>query len=572
MSVSGNSPKKKSLFYKFLIIVLVLIGINILAYQWYAQLDLTADKRYSTTKATEKMLKSIPGNVNVTVYLKNNKLPAAFKNLSNQTENLLKTFSNQSNRKVSYRFVDPTDNEDAIKTLSEHRMTGFPVTVNDEGGMQQRIVFPWALVSFVPDDGSDVHTLPVMLQESNSMVLNKQILLRSEVLLEYNLGNAIRQLSKTTPDIVGYLLGNGEAVPPQMLSMANNVGQAGYGMDTINLQSHATIPNQYKALIVLQPKQAFSDIDLFKIDQYVMSGGNVLFAIDATLASIDSISGSTFTATPLQTNINNLLFPYGARVNEDLVLDASKNAGIPVAVGGQAQPTMYSWSYFPILDGNEAMPLSKNLQGVLSRFPSSIDLNKNNDAKVQKIPLLQTSTFSKIAGLPAVVMYNQSLMEEPNWATFNKKNVTVAALLEGTFVSPFVQHQSDALQAFINEHKLIVKNQSAKKGKIIVLSDADILLNEMSENGPSEMGVYRFEKGFRFDNASFLQNAITYLVDDNNILEARTKTYQNRILNPERATAEKTKWQFLAIGLPIVLVGLLGLVYSFIRKRKYASK
>ncbi|RYD97470.1 MAG: gliding motility-associated ABC transporter substrate-binding protein GldG [Sphingobacteriales bacterium] len=570
--VSKIKKKRQSLFRSFLFVVLVLVSINIIAYQWYAQLDLTADKRYSTTRATTQMLKELKGNVNVTVFLAGKKLPAAFKNLAYGTEELLKTFSNESHRKVIYQFVDPVDNEDAVNTLRQYGMTGFPVTVNDDGGMQQRLVYPWALVTYIPENGAEARSVPVMLQESNSMVLNKQILLRSEIMLEYNLGNTIRQLSKAKDDMVAYLTGNGEPTSAEMLSLARNVGIARYGMDSLNLQSVTNIPASYKAMLIVKPTIPFSELDLFKIDQYIMQGGRVLFALDATLANIDSFQHSgTFTATPLNTGLNELLFPYGARVNNDLVLDATTNAGIPVAVGGEAQPQKYSWPYFPVLEGNEQLALTKNLQGVLARFPSSIDLNKNNDAKVKKMPLLSSSVYTKTVGLPAVVMYNQSILETPNLATFNKKNVVVAALLEGTFVSPFAQQHSDALNAFIDQHQLIVKNQSAANAKLIVLSDADILLNEVGENGPMELGAYRFEKGFRFDNAAFFQNSLTYLIDDHNLLEARTKNFQSRILDPKRVAEEATKWQFLAIGVPVMLVGILGLIYTYIRKRKYAK-
>lgn len=571
--MSNNKQKRKALLYKFLLLLAALVGINVLATNWFTQLDLTADRRYSTADATTRMLKGIKGSVTVTVYLKGEKLPAAFKNLANGTEELLKTFSNESGRKVTYRFVDPTNNEDALQTLNEHRMTGFPVTVNSDGGMEQRIIFPWALITYIPEDGGAARQMPVKLQESNSLVLNKQILLRSEMMLEYNLGNTIRQLSKPQDDMVAYVLGNGEAMPPHIMGMVRHAGLAKYGLDTLNLQSVVSIPTSYKAIIIVQPTIPFSEVDLFKIDQYLMSGGRALFAIDATLASIDSLQRSqTFTATANETNIDQLLFSYGARINKDLVLDATLNAGIPVSVKGEAQPQKLSWPYFPVLEGNEAIPVSKNLKSVLSRFPSSIHLNKNNDDKVKKTPLLTSSVYSKTVGLPAVVMYNQTLLEEPDHAQFNKKNVVVAALLEGAFLSPFIQGQSDELQAFIAQNDLVVKAQSSDKAKMVILGDADILLNEMRQDGPADMGAYLFEQGFLFDNGSFFQNVLTYLVDDDNLLAARNKTYQDRILDPKRSKEERLKWQLLSIGLPVILVALLGMIYNFYRKRKYAHR
>ncbi|HRP89262.1 MAG TPA: gliding motility-associated ABC transporter substrate-binding protein GldG [Edaphocola sp.] len=560
--------QKKKLLIRFLGIFIALVLLNIIATRWFVQADLTRDKRYSTTPETKKMLQNLKENVSITVFLKGNKLPVAFKSLAITTEELLKTFKSQSHNKVNYKFVDPTEDETALATLEKYRMSGIPVSVSDEGGMQQRMVFPWALVTFHNEKGQPEREAPVFLQESNSMMLSKTILLQSEMMLEYNLANAILQLQKEQPDFVAYLLGNGEAVPPQILSLINNIGQAHFAMDTLNLQNTVAIPLKYKSIIVNRPTQAFSEIDLFKIDQYLMNGGRILFAIDAAQASIDSFQhAETFMANPLETNINDILFPYGARVNNDLVLDGSNNAGIPVS----AQSELYPWPYFPILEGNNNFPATKNLNGVLARFTSSINLNQNNNNTIKKTPLLTTSVYGKTINLPALVMY-KSVLDEINLSTFNKKNVVVAALLEGKFVSPFIQRSSQTLNSFIESNSIKMKSQSNEHSKIVIIADADILLNEVKENGqPGEMGGYRFAPNYKFDNGLFFQNILTYLMDDHNLLKARTKSFENRILDPKRTEAEKTKWQILAIGVPVVMVGLLALIYGFLRKKKYGK-
>ncbi|HTO15061.1 MAG TPA: gliding motility-associated ABC transporter substrate-binding protein GldG [Edaphocola sp.] len=564
----NNTQQKTKLLYRFIGIFLGLILLNILSYRYFTQIDLTRDKRYTTTPATKNMLQNLKGNFTVTIFLKGKKLPAAFKSLAITTEELLKTFNTQSHNKINYHFVDPTLDESALATLEKYHMSGIPVSISDEGGIQQRMVFPWALVTFHNEQGQPEREAPILLQESNSMVLSKTILLHSEMMLEYKLANTIFQLQKPSPDFVGYLLGNGEAIPPQIISLINNIGQAHFAMDTFNLQDNIGIPQHYKALIVNRPTQEFSEIDLFKIDQYIMNGGSVLFAIDAAKAAIDSFQHTeTFMSEPLDTKINDILFPYGARVNNDLALDGSNNAGIPVS----AQSELYPWPYFPILEGNNNFPATKNLNGVLARFPSSIDLNKNNESTIKKTALLTTSIYGKTINLPALVMY-KSVLDEPNLATFNKKNVIVAALLEGKFVSPFLQHSSEALDAFIKDNKIDMKNQSKNNSKIVVISDADILLNEIKESGqPADMGSYRYAPNYKFDNGIFLQNILTYLVEENNLLQARTKSFENRILDPKRTASEKTKWQIIAIGLPTALVGLFALIYGFTRKKKYGK-
>ena len=60
-----------------------------------------------------------------------------------------------------------------------------------------------------------------------------------------------------------------------------------------------------------------------------------------------------------------------------------------------------------------------------------------------------------------------------------------------------------------------------------------------------------------------------YLVDDNGVIEARSKEVKLRPLNKTRTIEEKTYWQLFNILLPIVLLGLFAILYLWNRKRKY---
>ena len=577
MSDNISNNKKKQLLFRLLGVIALLIIVNIAAYRWYAQLDLTRDKKYSTTAATHQFLKSLKGKVHVTVFLKGKNIPAAFKNLSVSTEEMLKTFSNNSDQRVTYDFIDPTEGNDTavLGTLARYHITGYPVTISSEGGgSEQKMVYAWALVSYKPDNGAPGRSMPVFLQETNSMILSKTILSRSEMLLEYNLANTILKLQKDQQDFVAYLTGNGEIFSPEIASLFSTVGSQ-YGLDTVNLQSQPSLnPQRYKAVIINRPFLAFSELDQFKIDQYIMNGGKVIFAIDAVKASIDSFrTKETFMAMPVDLQLNDMLFHYGVRINNDLVLDAAASEGIPVNSEGSAQPKMFPWSYFPILQpGAAGHPISKNLDGVFARFASSIDISKSND-KIKKTALLTTSAYSKTEGAPAAIMF-KTILDAPNPATFTKKNLPVAVLLEGAFTSAFNGQYSNEVADYMKANNLILKPAAPATGKILVLSDADILLNEISEEEqrPMEMGVYRFKKSYRYDNITFLQNALTYLIDEQNLLAAREKSFENRILDPKRIEAEKSQWQLIAIVVPVLLVGLLALIYTYLRKRKYTGK
>src|SRR5690606_5082002 len=101
---ADKTKQSRKLLPKFLAVVIVLIVLNFVSTKWFAKWDLTADKRYSTTAATQELLNNLNGHANITVFLTGDKLPAAFKNLANSTEELLKTFANESKRKVTYQF------------------------------------------------------------------------------------------------------------------------------------------------------------------------------------------------------------------------------------------------------------------------------------------------------------------------------------------------------------------------------------------------------------------------------------------------------------------------------------
>ena len=573
MSDTSIAATKKKVITRIVTVILALIAINIIAYKWFAQVDLTKDKRYTITETTKSMLKNMKGTVEVTIFLEGDYLPSPFKNLRSSTEELLRNFQNQSNQHLTYKFVDPIgkDNEATLEIMKKYRMTGIPVTIAGKSGSEQRMVFPWALVKYNPGSGQPVREIPVFLQESNSMVLSRSILNKSEILLEYNLANAINTLQKDQRDAIAYLMGNGEPFGDQIASAIMSLGKY-YSIDTINLQNETVIsPSKYKAIFINQPKSAFSDVDKFKIDQFIMNGGNVLMSLDNATGSIDSFYyNEHFTALAVEHNLGDLLFQYGIRINNNLVLDGVENTGIPVATDGATQQKMFSWPYHPIVKPYESQhPITKNLEGVLTKFVSGMEILKGNP-NFEKTVLLSSSAYSKTQGTPAAIIY-KTILDEPDMSTFRQKNIPVAVLLEGNGVSAYAANKPESVHNFIQQNNIKPATQ-AKKGKIIIVSDGDMFLNEVSEqSGPREMGMYMFIPNYQFDNRTFLLNSMEYLTNENHLLEARSKTIDNRSLDPKRVEAERSKWQLITIALPIAIFSLLGFGFAYYRKKKYSK-
>ena len=65
-------------------------------------------------------------------------------------------------------------------------------------------------------------------------------------------------------------------------------------------------------------------------------------------------------------------------------------------------------------------------------------------------------------------------------------------------------------------------------------------------------------------------NAIEYLLDPEGVIGARGKEVRLRLTDKEAAVADAAYWRLLNIGLPLLLLGVFGLAFNYVRRRRYA--
>jgi gliding-associated putative ABC transporter substrate-binding component GldG len=321
----------------------------------------------------------------------------------------------------------------------------------------------------------------------------------------------------------------------------------------------------------MKPTQPFSDQQKLKIDQFVMNGGKVIWLIDRLYAEMDSLirSRSDFVAYDRGLNVDDLLFKYGVRINPDLVQDLQCDK-VPLVVGdmgNQPQMQLVPWFYFPLLSSHSGHPIAKNMDRILSLFPQSIDTVKVNS--IRKTILLSSSENARIIPTPAMVSFN-SVKTESDLETFNRQHIPVAVLLEGKFTSLYTNRLSQGIMdTLAGIYKQPFRAAPAADNKMIVISDADIASNMISQKeGPLPMGYNQFTQ-YQYANKDFLINSIEYLVSDDGIIDTRSKDFTLRLLDVKKTESGKTKWQVISIGIPIILVLLFGFIYQALRKRKY---
>lgn len=565
--MSANQVSKKNPFKSMLFWAISIIILNILIAPFYLQMDLTHDKRYTLHDKTKKMLKELESPVIVRIFLTGDELPADYKRLSVSTENILRTFRNISGNKVDYVFIDPTLlDSTGIRKMNEYGIYTIPVKVSKgKKGTKQIPVSPFVLVE------SEKGGIPVPLLLGNINIDNNiynNAFNEAEILLEYNIANAIRKVNKTEVDTVLYLVGNEQSSGLEVYRMATQIS-LDYVFLVDTLQNMNFIPEQYKVVIINKPRKAFSEHDKYKLDQYLMKGGNLLFNLEMTTASYDSfkLGNSSFTSLPIDLNLNDLLFTYGVRVNQDIVSDLDQCEGIPVRNSDvqNAESSMLPFRYLPLVKPGSAHPIVRQLNNTLIKYGSSIDF-VNDQSSVKKTVLLQTSKHSRIESVPKLFELN-SLFIEPMRSSFDQSHLKLGVLAEGKFTSLYNQRLPEELSSFSSS---LIK-ESQKESRIVIYSDGDIFENEISERyGPMEIGAYMYSPVV-YENSSLLSNTLEYLTDTTNILDVRSKNYSPSILDRKRIQDENTVWQAINIGSPIIIVILFGLIFTFNRRNKYSK-
>jgi gliding-associated putative ABC transporter substrate-binding component GldG len=567
-----NKILASKLWWLFLLIVL--IGLNYLASVVHTRVDLTQEKRYTLSPATKKLIKGLHDKVTVTVFLSGD-MPAGFKKLSNSTREMLQEFKELGGSNIQFKFEKPGEGlSDADKEKMQSHLdtlglkpTNIKVTAKAGEAQEERLVYPGALIKYKERE------VAVDLLQGQDMTGGIQSLNNAEALLEYKMARSIQKITTDTVPAIGYLVTSDKQLTYNVSDLIDRTLRQEYRFGFVPIDSVPVIPTVFDALLIVKPVTPFTETQKLKIDQYIMQGGKVFWMVDKLYAEMDSLmrSHSDFVAYDRNLNLDDLLFKYGVRINGDLVQDLQCDK-IPLVVGNygnQPQMQLVPWPYFPTLSSYSGNPIAKNLDNVLSIFPNSIDTVKNN---IKKTVLLASSNRSRTLSTPAIVTLN-SIKTEDDMKTFNQPFIPIAVLLEGRFSSLYTNRLSTGtLDTLAGLYKQPFRAATEKEGKMIVVSDADIVTNVVTANeGPLPMGFNHFTN-YQYANKDFFLNCIQYLTDSSGILETRSKDFTLRLLDPQKTEEERVKWQLLSIGLPVVLVLLFGVVYQAVRKKKYQGK
>jgi len=572
LKMPENSNDKNIRLNSWISFIITIASIIIIA--WLVslariRLDLTEDKRYTLSAQTLKVLDEIKNDIYIQVYL-DGEMQIPLKRLRRSVQEMLDEFRIASGRKISYEFINPSASGDEQKRESLfqdlYNKGLVPVRAqytDGKGGESQRLVFPGMIVNY---NGIEV---PVNFLKNNQALSYEQNILHSIEGLEYEMIQTISTLASDTIYKVAFLEGQGELSETEVADITYNLAKY-FTVDRGVIGGKQGSLDQYSAIIVAGPREQFSEADKFVVDQYIMYGGKVLWLLEQVYVNRDSLSSGETAGFYYPLNIEDQLFRYGTRINPEVVQDMdcmlvrlSVTAG-----GGQRQIVPAPWVYYPLLAPDQHHPVTRNLNKVKGEFVNTLD-TVGLDGAIKKTILLRTSDYSRTIAPPLIIKLREA-ESVPEEKEFNRSRLPVAVLLEGVFPSAFRNRMAGTLFGGSNRE---VRNESLPT-RMIVIADGDIIRNEVQRTGSTEvplpLGQDKYT-GQLFGNRDFLLNCMNYLVDNNNLMQLRSREMKLRLLDRAKIKDERTFWQLVNIITPVLLVILAGIIYNLFRKRAYSK-
>ncbi len=543
--------------------ILVLVVINVIGHYMYTRFDLTEDKRYTLSQPAISSVQDFENPVIIDVLLDGN-LPPEFIKLKGETQQLLEEFASE-NKNIKFNFVNPLEeaeaSENIIAELSKLGLTPANVTIEENGKVSQEIVFPWAMVNY------NNTTIKVPLLKNKLGASTEERVNNSVQHLEYAFADAFVKLNIKEKKRVAIIKGNGELEDIYIADYLTTIRDY-YNIGAITLDSVASNPQKvldqlkgFDLAIIAKPTQAFTDAEKYVLDQYIVNGGKSIWLIDEVAIELDSLfneNGSAF-ALERNLNLNDFFFKYGVRINPVLINDLYfTQIVLASGEGNQSEYNPVPWYYNPMVFSRNNHPINNNLEAVRFQFANSMDTLPN---PYKKTILYYSSPLSKTEGTPREINLN-TINTPPKKESYTNGNQPLAVLIEGEFKS-----------AFLNRVKPIALKGTMEKGeanKMLVIADGDLIKNQVKNGRPLELGYDKWTNNY-FGNKEFLVNSINYLLDDNGLINIRNKKVTIPFLDEKKIVEEKSKWQYINIGLPVALILLFGWLFNAYRRKKYGA-
>jgi len=556
----------------------VLAVVLVLGQLVHGAVDLTAEKRHTLAPGTVQLLEGLQDDVLVTCYL-TGALPQEWKRLEGEVESLLQRMSQASDGKLSFQFVDiyAIDDPQTVgqneQALFERGLEFTRIAFEDNGMQAFQTVWPGAMIAYRGEEE------PVQFFGSDVPQADQAMIQGSINTLEFNLAAGIRQSTAFERKSIAILEGHGELEDLAMADLVTTL-EEDHLVARVELNGRLNVlseklegmryrVNRYDLLIVAKPDSAFPDKDKVILDQFLMNGGRILWMVDPVLTDLDSLRSANETfGVENDLGLYDQLFDYGVRLNRNLIIDPQcapilLDAG---PMGNQRNMQLFNWYFAPLsMPMGTGHPITNNLDPIHFDFVSSLDL-VNTQEDVQSTMLLTSSERAKTYRAPVRISSGIVDLDPAYFAEGNTPHAGFAALLEGSFRS----HYTQTLASVLREDPEFAFREKSAPTAMVVVSDGDVARNKFRADGRIlPLGYDRYARRVVYDNKEFLLNAVNYLLQEDALISVRSRSIVLRALDEDRIRAERSGWQFVAVGMPLLVVFLVAGAVLTTRRRLF---
>ncbi|MBP5357857.1 MAG: Gldg family protein [Treponema sp.] len=509
---------------------------------------------YKITNAISKVISStnalatLHGGVKVTLF--NSSILSKLQiNGYRDIETVVMAAVNSLNKKyentITYEKVDPPA-EDVLSLQEQYGVPVFPLQEN--GGPVEN-----ATMAVVMEGGNQSKCIDLQIGQTINLTAGQlEYTMIGLDTLEDDMEKNLLSLASNVSSIA-YSVGHEELdtfSSEDGAALFAQLIQDSYNFVTVEL-AEDDLPLDIKSLVINGPHGHFTDEELYKIDQFLMRGGNLILLLDPFIQQQSQDMYSMPEYDPIDTGLQKLLDKYGIKVNNDYVMDLKCASSQDQWTGRQTD------IYFaPMLESgslNQKHPITKNLGYVLTYMAASIDGSGPADKKDQTTTLLASSSDKAWTVSDNIILY-PDYITPPDESEMSKKNIAV--LVEGKFDSAFsakpVSEESD--RAFDQSSHL---SHSTQNGKVLVISTSTITSSFLQQEA--------------FQNTSiFLRNAIDYMNGNEDVCTMRTKGLSLNTLTKNKGKLVNFVKYFNQFGLAAIVAIIFGIV--FLVRQKHRNK
>lgn len=565
MKQKNSTQKRKDIIALIMLLVIVVL-CNFIGSFVFKRFDLTSEKRYTLSESTKKMLQSLNDVVYIKVYLQGDFNPS-FTRLKNETKEILDEFRAYSNHNLEYELINPLENPNKNETdkiekqLYDKGIMPEQIVDRSTNKISETLIWPGAIVTYKGKESVwQIYKRQLGFEIEQSINNSVQE-------LEYGLMNAIKKtMIEKKPEVL-FIEGHSELDTISGADFMRSLTEY-YNVSRVNINHKLYALKGADAIVIAQPDSMFDEKDKFIIDQFIMHGGKALWLIDPVYVNRDTLTTRGYSlGFNNELNLEDMLFKYGVRLNPVLVQDL-QSAQVPVNVGfkkGQPDFKPFFWNYYPLLLPTSNHPIVKNLDLIRTEYIGTLDTVFARD--VTKTILLQTSRYTKTQPTPVRILAAQVKLK-PQESQYTNSFQNVACLLEGQFESNY----KNRITSRILEDSIFDFKGKSKPTKMIVVTDGDIAKNEYQRGTGMIFPVgYDIYTKQQFANKTFLLNCMNYLLDDEGLLQLRSREVKLRLLDKKKTATQVTKWKLTNVGLPLLIIICFGIIQFYIRKRRYSK-